>query len=125
VSDDGNKDVVKIVDTKDDKAVSFTKSFTVTWTNAETGIVNVGTFTATRPGLGAMGQIAVYKAKLNGGEKVDPMTDIMHQMMADLHYILTDVPAWWKPSEFFTASPLRDVWDHVVAWSSTFRARVG
>lgn len=120
--------VLEIVDVADDgdKKLVPTKSFTVTWKSKETGVVKVGTFTATRPGLGKLGQIAVYKAKLNGGERVDPNTDFMHAMMADLHFILTDYPDWWRPDEFFTADPLREVWDHVAAWLGNFRKkRVG
>lgn len=113
---------LEIVDIDDDgsKKLVPTKSFTVTWKNRETGVVKVGTFTATRPGLGKLGQISVLKAKLNGGEKVDYNADFVHGMMADLHYILTDVPEWWRPDEFFTANPLREVWDHVVAWLGNF-----
>ncbi len=117
---------VEIVDVAADgtkAVVPFTKSFTVTWKNPETGVVKVGTLTAARPSLGKLGSIAVLKAKLNGGEKVDHQTDFMHAMMADLHYILVDVPDWWKPDEFFTANPLREVWDHVGAWLNTFRQR--
>lgn len=105
---------------------SFAKSFTVTWTNPETGHVKVGTFTARRPSLGKLGQIAVYKAKLNGGEQVDPMADFYHSMMADLQFILVDFPDWWKPADFFDARPLREVWEHVSAWLNSFRSkRVG
>jgi len=118
---------VTIVDADADAAtlesLKFTKSFIVTWKNPETGAVKVGTFTATRPDVGKLGQIGVLRAKLNGGEKVDYDTDFTHTMMADLHYILTDVPPWWVPSSFFTASPLRYVWDHVVAWLNTFRPK--
>ncbi len=119
---------VDIVDVKSDAAtassISFTKSFVFTWKNPETGIVKVGTFTATRPGLEKLGRIAVLKAKLNGGmTTIEPMADFTHAMMADLQYILTDFPDWWKPGEFFTADPLRKVWDHVVAWLNTFRPR--
>lgn len=118
---------VTIVDADSDAAtansVSFTKSFVVTWKNPETGATKVGTFTAARPNLGKLGQIGVLRAKLNGGEKVDLDTDFTHSMMADLHFILTDFPDWWKPDEFFTASPLRYVWDHVVAWLNTFRPK--
>jgi hypothetical protein len=118
---------IDIVDVKADVAtatsISFTKSFVVTWKNSETGVVKVGTFTATRPGLGKLGQIAVFKAKLNGGMVVEPMADFIHGMRADLHYVLTDFPDWWLPDDFFTADPLRKVWDHVVAWLNTFRPR--
>lgn len=126
-NEEEQKKDVHISDVKDDptKTISFTKSFTVTWKNPETGVVNVGTFTATRPTIGTFGKIGVYRAKLNGGEQVDAVTQTYHAMLADLHYILTSTPDWWKPDEFYTASPLRDVWDHVVAWLNTFRRGVG
>lgn len=113
---------LEIVDVAADgsKKLAGAKSFTVTWKNPETGVAKVGTFTATRPSLGILGKIAVLKAKLNGGERVDFQTDFMHTMMAELHYIITDAPEWWKPDEFFTADPLREVWDHVGAWLNNF-----
>lgn len=118
---------VTIVDADADAStldsLKFTKSFIVTWKNPETGAVKVGTFTATRPGLGKLGQIGVLRAKLNGGLAVDQMTDSNHSMMADLHYVLTDFPDWWRPDEFFTAAPLWEVWDHVNSWLATFRPR--
>lgn len=103
------------------KTLSLTKSFVVTWTDPDTGRTHVGTFTAKRPTLGMLGQIGVLRAKMNGGERVDPQVDFHHQMMADLQFILTDVPDWWKPADFFTATPLRKVWDHVVVWINSFR----
>jgi hypothetical protein len=118
---------VTIVDVATDAAtagnVNYVKSFVVTWKNQETGVVKVGTFTATRPGIGKLGQIAVLKAKLNGGMTIDPLNDFSHHMRAALHYVLTDTPDWWKPDEFFTADPLRDVWDHVEAWLHNFRSK--
>lgn len=119
---------VAIVDVADDagKTISLAKSFTVTWRNPETGHVKTGTFTARRPSLGHLGQIAVLKAKLNGGERVDPQTDFYHEMMASLQIILSDFPDWWAPADFFTADPLREVWDHVRSWIDSFRnKRVG
>lgn len=114
-------DIVDVAGDPEKARLPFTKSFTITWRNPETGVVKVGTFTATRPNVGAIGQIAVFKAKLNGGMAIDPMADFTHMMRADLHYILTDVPDWWRPADFFTATPLREVWDHVVSWLHTFR----
>lgn len=99
----------------------FARSFTVTWRNKETGIINTGTFTARRPTLGVLGRIAVYKAELNGGKQLDPTTEFLHQMMADLHFILVGFPDWWRPGDFFTADPLREVWDYVSGWLNTFR----
>jgi len=98
-------------------------SFNVTWKNPETGVIKTGTFTATRPGLGTLGKIGVLRAKLNGGQAVDSMTDSNHTMMADLHFVLTDFPDWWRPDEFFTAAPLWEVWNHVNEWLRTFRPR--
>ncbi len=116
---------VEIVDAAADasKAISFEKTFTVTWKNPETGRLNVGSFTARRPNIGTLGRIAVLRAKLNGGEKVDQDADFFHAMIADLHYIIVDAPDWWRPDEFYTASPLRHVWDHVGEWLKTFLAR--
>lgn len=101
------------------------KSFIVKWTDRETGKVHVGTFTVRRPSLGQLGQMAVLKAKMNGGEKVDPQTDFLHEMIAGLQVMITDSPPWWNPETFFDASPLRKVWDHVRSWLETFRKRVG
>lgn len=110
----------------DGKTIQSTTSFTVTWRNPETGKVLVGTFTARRPSLGQLGQIAVLKAKLNGGQNVDNQTDWLHDMMAGLQVCLVDFPDWWKPADFFTADPLREVWDHVRSWADSFRnKRVG
>lgn len=116
---------VTIVDVANDveKAkLPYTKSFNVTWKNPETGIIKTGTFTAQRPGLGKFGQIAVHRAKLNGGMTIDPVADFTHMVMANLHYVLVDFPDWWRPDEFFTANPLLAVWSHVEAWLTTFRS---
>jgi hypothetical protein len=116
---------VEIVDVAgdSDKTITFTKTFTVTWRNLETGRVKTGAFTARRPALGHLGQIAVLKAKLNGGMAVDPETDFYHEMMAGLQVILVDFPDWWTPADFFTADPLRKVWDHVRSWIDSFHSK--
>jgi hypothetical protein len=114
--------VIVDVQAGDTKVIQQSTSFTITW-KKETGQVLVGTFTAQRPNLGQLGRIAVIKAKLNGGEKVDPNTDFCHEMMAALQVILTDVPDWWTPDEFYDARPLREVWDHVRRWIDNFRSR--
>ena len=124
--DQEDKDVV-IVDVEDDgkKKLEFVKTFNVTWKNRETGVIKTGTFQAKRPGLGTTGQIAVYKAKLNGGMVVDQQTNFMHDVMAALHYILVDTPDWWTPAEFFDTKPLMEVWSHVRSWLETFLVGVG
>lgn len=122
--DDSGITIVDVTGTADAKTLPFTKSFTVDWINHETGDRLVGTFTATRPPLGTIGLIAVMKARLNGGERVHPDIDFMHEMVAFLHYVLTDTPDWWKPHEFFDATILRKVWDHVRSWQDSFRKRV-
>jgi hypothetical protein len=107
----------------DGKTIQATTSFTMTWKDPETGRIHVGTFSAQRPSLGQLGQIAVLKAKMNGGEKVDAQTDFLHEMMSSLQVILTDFPDWWKPNDFFDARPLREVWDHVRRWVDNFRSK--
>lgn len=114
---------VVIVDIEDEKTIQSTHSFTMTWNDTESGKVRTGTFTAKRPTLSQYGQIAVLKAKLNGGEKVADDIDFLHEMIASLQIILTEFPDWWKPQDFFDADPLREVWDHVRSWSNSFRNR--
>ena len=126
-ADERERDIV-IVDvvSADAKTIQSTTAFTMTWKDKETGRVHTGTFTAQRPSLGQLGQIAVLKAKMNGGEKVGPDADFLHEMLSSLQIILTDFPDWWKPHDFFTADPLREVWDHVRRWVDNFRSkRVG
>jgi hypothetical protein len=121
---DAASKTVTVVDTSADetnKSFSLTKSFTVTWKNLETGVVKTGTFTAKRPGLGAMGRIAVLKAKLNGGETVGTYVDSLHEMLAELQVILVDYPDWWTPDDFFTTDPVVEVARHVRSWLTTFR----
>lgn len=113
--------IVDVAGSVDVKTISFTKSFTVTWKDEETGAVQVGTFTARRPGIGALGQIAVIKAKLNGGQNVDVISDEIHQMLAELQVILTDYPKWWTPDDFFSTTPLVKVASHVRSWLDSFR----
>ena len=116
---------VEIVDVAGDagKTISFTKSFTMTWRNSETGHVKAGTFTVRRPTLGDLGRIAVLKAKMSGGEKLDAQTDFYNEMMASLQVVITDAPDWWAPADFFTADPLVEVWNHVRSWIDSFRSR--
>lgn len=125
-ADERERDVVIVDLAGDGKTIQSTTSFTMTWKDPETGRVHTGTFTAQRPSLGQLGQIAVLKAKMNGGEKVDAQTEFLHEMLSSLQVILTDFPDWWKPNDFFDARPLREVWDHVRRWVDNFRSkRVG
>jgi len=115
------RDIVIVDVNGDGKTIQYTTSFTMTWKDRETGKVQVGTFTAQRPNLGQLGQIEVLQAKLNGGEKVTFQTNNLHMMIASLQIILIDYPKWWTPEDFFTADPLREVWDHVRSWVDSFR----
>lgn len=108
---------------KDELKLETTKTFTVEWNNPETGITYMGVFTAKRPTLADAGQIAIIKARLCGGERVDADIDFVNEMIAYLQVVLTKFPDWWTPHEFFDASPLRKVWDHVRGWQDSFRAR--
>lgn len=116
-------DVVIVDITNDGKTVQSTTSFNMTWTDKETGKIHTGTFTARRPTLGQLGQMAVLKVKLNGGENVDQRTNFLHEMISSLQVIIIDAPDWWTPNDFFTADPLSAVWDHVRSWLDSFRSR--
>lgn len=118
---------VEIVDIEEDgtKKLPYVKTFNVTWRNRETGVIKAGTFQATRPSIGTMGKIAVLKAQLNGGMVLDPLNDHQHDVVSALHYILTVVPEWWTPMDFFDPKPIMDVWGHVRSWLETFRSGVG
>lgn len=113
--------IVDVSGSSEGKTISFTTSFTVTWKDEETGAVKIGTFTARRPSIGGYGQMAVIKAKLNGGQQLDVVSDEIHQIMAELQVILVDYPKWWTPDEFFTTTPLLAVSRHVRSWLNTFR----
>ena len=116
---------VKLVDvtSTSDKKLEFTKSFRMEWRNPETDELLVGTFTCERPNLRKIGEIAIIKARLNAGERVNVDIDFLHEMFAYLQVVLTSVPEWWKPDEFFDASPVRKVWDYVRAWQESFRKK--
>lgn len=117
---------VAIVDVNDtsEKKLETTLTFTMTYTNPETGKPLVGTFTAMRPTLAMIAQIAVYKAQLCGGQRIDPSIDFINEMIAYCSVVLTDTPKWWTPESFYDATPLRKVWDHVRSWQDSFRKRI-
>lgn len=116
---------ITIVDVQqaDDKKLNFTHSFRVDWKDPETDELNTGTFTCRRPTLLMISEIAIIKARLNGGEQVGRDIDFMNEMRAFLQVVLTKTPDWWKPDDFFDAAPLRKVWDHVRSWQDSFRKR--
>jgi hypothetical protein len=105
------------------KKLEFELTFGMRWKNPETGEVLEGTFTARRPTLRMLSEIAVIKARLNGGERIDIDVDFLNEMLAYQQVVLTKYPDWWKPDEFFDATPLRKVWDRVRGWQISFRDR--
>lgn len=96
------------------------KTFTVAWTDHANNRV-VGTFTAVRPNIAQVGQIAITRARLNQGERLDPSTDYLHQVLAFLSVTLKDPPKEWQPDLLFDVSPIIKVHGHVEAWLKTFR----
>lgn len=119
----GKEDNVTIIDVGAKAGAAMpplVKTFTVTWRNPETEELLSGPFTATRPSLGTISLIAVMKARMNGGERVSGDIDFLHEMMATLHYVLTDAPKWWQPESFYSVEPLQKVWGHVKAWLDSF-----
>lgn len=117
-SDDGIT-IAGVEATSSDAKLDTTHSFTIEWVTPEKRLV--GTFACQRLKLGMIGEIAILKARLNGGERLDRETDFLHEMMAFLQVALTDSPNWWVPSDFYDPAILRKVWDYVSKWQATFR----
>lgn len=114
------------VATGDEKKLSFTKTFFFEYKSPEDGSRMAGQFTCQRPTLGAIGQLGVIKARLNGGQQVHPQIDFLHEMIAYCQVTLIETPDWWNPEEFYDANILRAVYDHVRSWEDSFRKqRVG
>lgn len=58
-----------------------------------------GNFVFLRPTIANLGNIARYKATLNGGaNNIDPNIDFLHEMLAQLRFTIIEAPAWWKDS---------------------------
>ena len=110
------------VETSADKKLSFTKTFFFEY-KSEDGTRLAGQFTCQRPNLGALGQLGVIKARLNGGEKIHASLDFLHEMLAYCQVTLTETPDWWQPADFYDADILRSVYDHVRSWEDSFRKR--
>jgi len=115
--------IVNVSEANGEKKLETELTFTMEWTNPETGKKLSGTFTAQRPNIGMVQRIAVIKARLNGGERVPADIDFLNEIVAYCSVVLTDTPKWWTPEAFFDASPLRKVWDHVRSWENSFRSK--
>ena len=111
--------IINVVPTKDDKKLQNSITFTV---DVEVdGVRRVGTFTANRPTLGMLSRIALIKAKLCGGERVDEITDYTNEMLASTQVVLTDKPDWWTPDDFYDGRPLQEVYGFIRKWVDSFR----
>lgn len=118
-----NEDTVKIDDVQSsaDKKLAFTKTFTVQWTDPDTGKVMVGQFTVKRATLGDIQQHGILKAQYNGGQNVDRGIDWMNEMISFCQVTLTDVPQWWDPVNLYDQTLLVKVYNHVRAFQDSFR----
>lgn len=124
MSDEKKEDVEFFdVQSGDAKKLEMSLSFRMDWRNPETGEVLSGVFTAQRPNLRMLGEIAILKAQLCAGQSIDANVDFLNEMMAFCQVVLTKKPDWWKPEEFYDATPLRKVWDRVRGWQLSFRER--
>lgn len=110
-----------VADADTPKTLKFSKTFHFEYTSPEDGKLYAGQFRCQRPNIGAVGQLGVIKARLNGGERVGAAIDFLHEMLAYLQVTLTETPEWWTPEEFFDAHLLRQMYDYVRHWEDNFR----
>jgi hypothetical protein len=103
--------------------LAFTKSFVFDYDSEEDDCRYLGTFTCRRLTLGLLGQFGVYKAKLNGGERVDPYIDQLHEMVAYLSFALTSTPDWWEPEGSYDPVLVRSIYEYVRSWENSFRKK--
>ena len=120
------KPKAKFVDTPTKVKTDITneKAFYFEYKSEEDEKVYSGQFICRRLNLGAIGKMGVMKSRLNGGEQVGPSIDFLHEMMSYCAVALVEFPDWWQPEEFFDALLLRQVYDYVRQWETTFRAGV-
>lgn len=111
------------VDTDAEKKLTFEKAFQFEYKNPEDGKLLSGRFVARRLSIGALGQLGVLKARLNGGERVEGMIDFLHEQLAYLQLVLIEVPTWWSPADFYDLDIIRSIYDHVRHWEDNFRKR--
>ncbi len=122
---DKSTDGIEITDveTSADKKLSFTKTFTIEYTDPDTGKKLVGSFTVKRATLGDLSTFGQLKARLMGGLNVDRGIEWMNEMIAFCQATLTDFPSWWDPTESYDQNLLHAVYMKVKSFQDSFRDR--
>lgn len=92
------------------------------------GTMYTGDFTIKKMGIGAMGRKGVIRAQLNQGQKVDPQTDYLHEMMAQciVSVIEHKNSDWFDDlSELADLDILTALFEEVRSFEASFRKVVG
>jgi hypothetical protein len=100
------------------------KTIHMEYTDQESKLLYAGDFTVKRLTLGDMRRVAIKRAELSGGVKADALdmnTQAMNTMLAHLEVAIEKAPEWWKPSDFYTADPIADLYEKVIDFEDSFR----
>lgn len=88
------------------------------------GHLYTGDLTVKRLTLDDIRRSSIRKAELNGGmpvESIDVAMRNINAMLAHLEVAVIKSPEWWKPADFYSADPLAEVYEGVMAFERSFR----
>lgn len=105
------------------------KQFWIDFRSKMDGQQYQGQFTTKKLSVKDLAQIGVRKAQLNGGFYhdedrpgcgVDPQTDWINSMIAQLEVALVQAPIWWNISEIIDGELLAEVFKAVMEFENSF-----
>lgn len=101
------------------------KTITIEY-RGEGGKLYAGDFTIRRLSVTAQGRVGAELARLNGGNKVDPVTEFLNTMLAHFPYAILKAPDWWDPNDekkpsSYDVRLMKEVFDAIMAHEQTFR----
>jgi hypothetical protein len=112
-----------------------TKTFTVSWRNPGTGVIEDGQFTTRKLSIRDMSQIGTKTAQLSGGmhcvrddngvatgQGIDEETEFANKMIAHLEISLVQKPVWFNLSEMWDLDLLHEVYGEVAKFEGSFKS---